>query len=302
MVRDYSAVIGLFSFSRPSSRQGVWDVRCPCSHRHTNGDRRPSARVWIDEKTGDLRFWCAKGCRWQEAVECTNSRRGDWFQTSRDDGGSKPMAKTVATYSYVDLNGTLRYEVVRVEPKDFYQRRPFPGRPGQWIKSLSGGRHMLPGADGKLEEVYIEEVERILYRLPELVASGDSAILVVEGEGKVDMLRGLGFTATCCSGGASRWQLEYGKHFTGRRVVVFPDNDAPGRVFAATVAASAMLYDAASVRVVQKGMGWESLPPRGDIKDWLLAIAEGCPAEEVRSRQYEAVVDLVRMQPKWSAQ
>src|SRR5262249_33485356 len=49
---------------------------------------------------------------------------------------SEPPAKAriVATYPYTDAAGTLLYEVVRLEPKSFRQRRP-DGR-GGWVWSV----------------------------------------------------------------------------------------------------------------------------------------------------------------------
>jgi hypothetical protein len=43
--------------------------------------------------------------------------------------GSEPP-RVVATYSYVDADGTLLYEVLRYEPKNFRQRRPLGGGGG----------------------------------------------------------------------------------------------------------------------------------------------------------------------------
>ena len=40
---------------------------------------------------------------------------------TRDD---KPKGKIVATYNYSDADGTLLFQVLRLEPKDFRQRRP----------------------------------------------------------------------------------------------------------------------------------------------------------------------------------
>ena len=93
--------------------------------------------------------------------------------------------KIVATYDYRDQHGDLMYQTVRTNPKGFYQRRPDGN--GNWIDNIQG-------------------IERLPYRLPELVAAPkDSIVFVPEGEKDVDRLRSLGLTATCNSGGAEKF-------------------------------------------------------------------------------------------------
>jgi len=42
--------------------------------------------------------------------------------------------------------------------------------------------------------------------------------------------------ATTNPGGAGKWKSEYNEHFYGKRVIVIPDNDAPGREHAEQIA------------------------------------------------------------------
>src|SRR5205085_1935787 len=58
-----------------------------------------------------------------------------------------------AVYDYRDEAGCLRFQTVRFRPKDFRQRRPDGS--GGWVWDLKG-------------------VERLLYRLPELLGAGPS--------------------------------------------------------------------------------------------------------------------------------
>lgn len=154
--------------------------------------------------------------------------------------------RIVATYPYNSTDGNLLFEVVRYEPKTFRQRRPDGN--GGWAWNLRG-------------------VDRVLYRLPELLAA-DSAdpVFVVEGEKDTDALRALGLVATTNSGGSGKWQASFAEPLRGRHVVVLPDNDDAGRKHAADVTAK-LRSVAASVRVVEL----PGLPPRGDASDWLAA-------------------------------
>jgi hypothetical protein len=125
--------------------------------------------------------------------------------------------REIAVYRYTDAFGTLAYEVVRLEPKAFLQRRAN----GQW--NLNG-------------------VPRYPYRLPELMTAilAGQTVYIVEGEKDVETLRARGFVATCNSGGAGQWRPEFADIFlvgTGD-VIVIPDSDPPGRAHAADVAST----------------------------------------------------------------
>ncbi|MDD4270175.1 MAG: DUF3987 domain-containing protein [Thermoguttaceae bacterium] len=154
--------------------------------------------------------------------------------------------KIVKTYDYRDESGTLLFQVCRIEPKDFRQRRP-DGR-GGWTWSVKG-------------------IRTVPYRLPELVAEPERPVVVAEGEKDCDNLaRIVGVLATCNAGGAGKWNEEHAKHLAGRRVVILPDNDERGQQHAQQVAAS--LYGLAeSVRIVDL----PGLPPKGDVSDWIAA-------------------------------
>lgn len=107
-------------------------------------------------------------------------------------------------------------------------------------------------------------------------------VLLVEGENKAEALIALGICASCNPGGAGRWRPEFAPHFTGREVVILPDNDAPGRRHAEETARH-LRGAAASVKLLEL----PGLPPKGDIIDWLrlpgngrerlLALAEEAP-------------------------
>ena len=69
---------------------------------------------------------------------------------------SKPKGRIVASYDYTDADGTLLYQVLRLEPKSFRQRKPDGN--GGWNWSLGGAR-------------------RIPYRWPELLQFPDATCL-----------------------------------------------------------------------------------------------------------------------------
>lgn len=175
---------------------------------------------------------------------------------------STPRSRIVATYDYRDETDVVAFQVVRMEPKTFRQRRrpradDEPGviRDG-WVWSVKG-QPLLP------------------YRLPELVeaiASGH-VVMIVEGEKDVDALRMRGIPATCNPMGAGKWSDDLDFHFKGADVVILPDNDEAGRKHRDLVA-TRLGSVAARVRVLEL----PNLAPKGDVSDWL---DQGGSAEEL---------------------
>ncbi len=101
--------------------------------------------------------------------------------------------KIVKAYDYFGADGALAFQVVRLEPKSFRQRRPDGA--GGWIWKMAG-------------------VDLIPFRLPEVlsaVAAGQT-IYIVEGEKSADALAQLGLAATCSPGGAGKWRSAYSSH------------------------------------------------------------------------------------------
>jgi hypothetical protein len=158
----------------------------------------------------------------------------------------KASGRIVKTYDYTDAEGKLLFQVCRMEPKDFRQRRP-DGK-GGWIWNMEG-------------------VGRVLYWLPEVLKS--DGVMIVEGEKDVENLRALGFTATTNAGGAGKWLPSYSDTLAGKKVFIFPDNDEAGRKHAENVAWS--LYgNAASIKVIEI----PGLPNKGDVSDFIAGIGD----------------------------
>jgi hypothetical protein len=115
--------------------------------------------------------------------------------------------KEVASYGYTDALGTLLYEVVRFEPKDFRQRHM---QDGKWVWSMTG-------------------IERVLYNLPKVMSANVSHVIVCEGEKDVESLRSIGLVGTTNVGGAGKWLDSYSEALAGRDVIICGDNDKAGR-------------------------------------------------------------------------
>jgi len=156
-----------------------------------------------------------------------------------------PIRKLVKTYDYTDERGNLLYQVCRYEPKGFSQRRP-GNLPDEWVYNL-------------------KDTRRVLYRLPELVASvATLPVFIPEGEKDVDNLIAAGLIATCNPQGAGKWQSDYNLALKGRNVAILPDNDEVGREHAVQIAKQ-LHGIALSVTIIHlQGLG-----AKGDVSDWL---------------------------------
>jgi hypothetical protein len=152
----------------------------------------------------------------------------------------KPKGRIVAKYDYTDSDGTLLYQVLRLEPKSFRQRRP--DGEGGWIWQL--------------------DEHRVIYRWSELLKYPDATVFVCEGEKDADRVASLELCATTVAGG--RWTKECVQALAGHDVIILQDNDEPGRK-KALAAAQALYGSAKTIRIV----GLPDLPDKGDVSDWL---------------------------------
>ena len=234
-----------------------WMALCPAHE-----DKHNSLSIGVGDG-GKILLTCHAGCPAKEVVGALGLQLRDLFPEEK-----RPARKqVVARYNYLDEHGEVLFQVERLEPKGFRQRRP-DGR-GGWKYNLNG-------------------VRRVLYQLPSLLAEPERLVFVVEGEKDTDRLREFGFLSTCNSCGAGSWRAEYSAHLKGRPIVILPDNDPPdkktgrrpGLDHALQVARS--LHEvAASVKVVQL----PKLPEHGDVSDWL---DNGGTAEQLKALVREA--------------
>src|SRR5262249_38124527 len=143
----------------------------------------------------------------------------------------------VDSFDYHNHDGVLSHVVDRIEfrkpdgsfvltksgkhKKTFRQKRPDPDKPGNWIFNIAG-------------------CPALLYRLPEVDAAigAGHLFVVVEGEGRVNLLGPWNVPATCNSQGAANWKKEHAEQLREADVLMLGDNDEVGRRFIETVGAS----------------------------------------------------------------
>ena len=172
---------------------------------------------------------------------------------------------TVAEFEYFDQDGKFAYTT---------QRKEFRNLDGSFVLAKDGIKRKKTFRQYRIDENgdrawNLDGVERVLYRLPELVdaVAANRPIFVVEGEAKVDALREVDVIATTnVCGAKAPWLLAYSEYLRGADVVLLPDNDETGWKHVTDIASS-LAGIAARIRVVML----PDLPEKGDVKDWLAA-------------------------------
>lgn len=223
--------------------RGKWQARCP-AHK----DRNPSLSI-NDGKDGRVLLKCHAGCPTEAILVGMGLRMSDLYPESSAKKERKPETRS---YDYQDANGNLLYRVTRFPEKQFRQSRPDGN--GGWVWNLDG-------------------VTRVPYHLPELLEA--DLVLIAEGEKDADELAGLHLeknpvfegrkvVTTTNSGGAGKWEPTYSELLKGKDVLVFEDNDEPGRKHAQTVLASVHRYAKTTKLIRLPG-----LSEHGDVSDWM---------------------------------
>lgn len=212
-------------------------------------DRHPSLSVNVETGLFNC-FSCGEG---GDVFKFYMKLHGVDFPTAlRDIGGMTGMIEThtkpkvVATFEYNDAKGKPLYTKERLEPGRGGRSKEFRFRyrkDDQWVFGRS--------------------CEPVLYNLQQIVRS--NYCLIVEGEGKADLLNSWGLIATCLDSGAnSPWRDEYKKSLEGMdKVVIMPDKDAPGKQYAENIARA--LHDKVKVLKIVELPG---LQDSEDIIDW----------------------------------
>lgn len=228
------------------------------------------------------------GLDWSRVMVPTNPDDIPW---QRDRSMWTPAGQASHIYPYRDARGKLLFEVMRV---------PLPG----------GGKKILqrqPDSTAKHGHVWnLDGVERVLYRLPEVLAAvaGGRRVHVVEGEKCANALQAVlsdGEVATTNPMGAGNWQDHYSEMLSGATVVVYADADDSGRRHAREVRES-LVEHGCMVTVKEAPPGVVGLTGKhiNDVADHLEAglgldgLLETTPESEVeKAKTGIDVLDLI---------
>lgn len=220
----------------------------------SHADRHPSLSI-SEGDDGRVLVKCHAGCEPKEIVAALGLNLSDLFEANGKSAEQRSF-KIIDQYEYTDENGVLLFQVCRLNPKSFRQRRPDGN--GGWIWNLNG-------------------VQRVPFRLPSVLetARAGGIIYVVEGEKDVLAIEKAGGIATCNPGGVGKWRPDYSKSLAGAHCRIIADGDGPGVRHARDIAESLRPY-AASVILLKTaegkdasdhlaaGFGLDDFEPLGD--------------------------------------
>lgn len=245
------------------AEEGNCMIHCPC-HK----DDKPSLSIKIERDK--VLLHCFAGCKNEDIVKAAGLTMKDLFFDQKAEASS-----ITEIYDYRDERGELLYQVCRKHPKGFFQRRP-NGNDG-WINSTKG-------------------VRRVPFWLRALIeADPTQFVYIPEGEKDTNRVRAEDLIATTNSGGAGKWEFEFGEFLRNRNVVIVPDNDDAGRGWAGDVIKS-LEGRAKSIRVLEL----EGLPDGGDVSDWL--DTEGNSGEKLKElAQKTPAIDSLERRSKENA-
>jgi hypothetical protein len=186
--------------------------------------------IWFDHGQGTggdevKAIMLMRGCSKEEAIAMYHELAGVGSASAPGQGKKGETWNVVATYDYLDSEGRLLHQTVRLEPKSFRQRRPSLAGAHQGKKKArvdrETGRWWLWTLDG---------IEPVLYHLPDLIKNQqfpDVEVWIVEGEKDADALAAHTLTTTAPMG-AKKWRPSYTETLKGRRIVLCGDSDAAG--------------------------------------------------------------------------
>lgn len=170
--------------------------------------------------------------------------------------------KPVALHTYTDAEGKAIYWRIRAKHHDTGEK---------WIRPMK-----LNGGGFELGEPRFEE-GKPLYVLHCIAGNADVVVWIVEGEQKADALNKLGLVATTSGGATSAGAADW-KPLRSRSVIVWPDNDDPGKSYADEVTGillgmgctvSCVEVEKLSLGSGEDAMEWLAARPgatRGDIE------------------------------------
>lgn len=156
-----------------------------------------------------------------------------------------------ALHEYTDRTGNPLHWRIRLKN---------PNTDEKWIRPMrydNDAGHLLE------EPNYING--KPLYNLHRLLSQEKGPVIIVEGELCVDRLTRLGALSTT-SGGAGSVEKTDLQPLAGRFIIIWPDNDAPGKNFAQAFIEK---LKPLGCEIHQISIDVLNLPDKGDVIDWL---------------------------------
>ncbi len=276
-------------------KPGQFEGCCPNLGHGDKGDNTPSFSFRRGRKRAVVGF-CHAGCTWADIVQSVgmtlaelsghspkaNGGRANGHARSNGKASKHDRTKQVE-YHYLDADGKRHYTSTRwwdhkKNDKTFTAGHVDPAT-RKWISNIDG-------------------MERIPYRLNDLVRKQPKRAFICEGEKDCETLRRLGLLGTTNICGAMGWTTE-GKYLEGFDLFVLEDNDDTGRQ-----RSKLLKWELHKIVASLRFIALPGLAEHGDVSDW--AQSQGIVPDQLAAPgQCEAVakqlVEIALATPAWTA-
>lgn len=245
---------------KPDGKGGHWAL-CPC-----HPDKNPSLHI-TEAEDGKLLIHCfGCGAQLPDVLDALGFQR----ETVTPERAFRPQqgGAQILEAAYLYAGGALRkLKYRRSDGSKFCMWQRKDGE--DWV---NGRKEISPGLYQSHDS------------LPDI-------FFLVEGEKDVDNLKAAGMAAVSLPDGAkSKWESSYDRVFEGKRVVILPDNDAPGRKYA-QMCAEKLHAVAAAVWLLDLKQAWPDIPEKADISDMMGHFGAKAAVDKV--------LDLLDKSEKW---
>lgn len=242
----------LSRLSKVNQNGNGYTACCPA-----HDDRNPSLSISLSEDGSRILLHCFAGCPEDAILHSLGLKKSDLYAKE-----VQVLKKSNATsYKYFDEDGKLLYSKTRIDLDDGSKKFTFQKPDGSY------------GVAG---------LKRVPYNLPAVL--GAETVYFTEGEKCADAVNNQGYVATTLDSGAkSKWLPSYTEYFSGKKVIILPDIDDPGKVYAMKI--KAQLPHA----VIKELPGLEQ---KGDVADWLAAGHSMSEIATLPNVSYDASSDL----------
>ena len=270
---------------RPRPTRSGWSACCPA-----HDDPQPSLSIG-EGRDGRVLLKCFAGCRTEDVLQELGLRWGQLWDRGcvtcdRPPGNAFPGRIRPGVTRHTSLHSPKRPRRTHGSPDEviaWYSRQLGPvsrtweyhdeegcivGLTARWDQP-GGGKEVRPVAlNGYGRWVAgAMPVPRPLFGLDQLTRRMADPVYVVEGEPAVEVALACGLLATTSPGGSRGASHADWSPMAGRDVVIVPDLDEPGSLYAHEVSQLARQAGALSVKILDLSIAWFQLGKGADLAD-----------------------------------
>ncbi len=253
-------------------------------------DDSPSFSIKMNDEK--ILMNCFAGCSFDQICSSLGIQKSETFNQSESPEKITHNEREIQTDTFIDLNKKVSFYSPKHKQKVFEKTRyPYRKSDGDIIYFVIRSEPKDFRCMNPMGELKIEGIERVPYRLPQMIRGikDSKKILILEGEKDADRAAEMGFIATTFQGGAGKWKEEYLEHFVGAHVVLIPDNDKPGYEGMNSIAQK-LIGTAIEVAILElPGLGERKEKHGKDFSNWA----------DIDGNTSNALMDLIKKTDSW---